>query len=60
MQSNPIVIDGVLYATTPTMKVVAVNAETGAEIWNSIRAAAAARARGSGIAASRCTPIACS
>jgi len=33
MQSNPIVIDGVLYATTPTMKVVAVNAESGAEIW---------------------------
>ena len=27
MQSNPIVVDGVLYATTPTMKVVAVNAE---------------------------------
>jgi quinoprotein glucose dehydrogenase len=33
MQSNPIVIDGVLYATTPTMKVVAVNAVTGVEIW---------------------------
>ena len=33
MQSNPIVVDGVLYATTPTMKVVAVNAATGAEIW---------------------------
>ena len=33
MQSNPVVIDGVLYATTPTMKVVAVNAATGAEIW---------------------------
>ena len=33
MQSNPIVVDGVLYATTPTMKVVAVDAETGAEIW---------------------------
>ncbi len=33
MQSNPIVIDGVLYATTPAMKVVAINAETGAEIW---------------------------
>lgn len=33
MQSNPIVVDGVLYATTPTMKVVALNAETGAEIW---------------------------
>jgi quinoprotein glucose dehydrogenase len=27
------VIDGVLYATTPTMKVVAVNAVTGTEIW---------------------------
>ena len=26
MQSNPIVVDGVLYATTPTLKVVAVNA----------------------------------
>jgi quinoprotein glucose dehydrogenase len=33
MQSNPIVVDGVLYATTPTMKVVAVNAASGAEIW---------------------------
>ncbi|HEX8030057.1 MAG TPA: pyrroloquinoline quinone-dependent dehydrogenase [Vicinamibacterales bacterium] len=33
MQSNPIVVGGVLYATTPTMKVVAVNAETGVEIW---------------------------
>jgi quinoprotein glucose dehydrogenase len=33
MQSNPIVVDGVLYATTPTLRVVAVNAETGQEIW---------------------------
>src|SRR3979490_2027470 len=33
MQSNPIVVDGVLYATTPTLKVVAVNAATGEEIW---------------------------
>src|SRR6478672_7920832 len=33
MQSNPVVVDGVLYATTPTMKVVAVNAATGAQIW---------------------------
>src|SRR6478736_2685844 len=33
MQSNPIVVDGVLYATTPTMKVIAVNAVTGKEIW---------------------------
>ena len=34
MQSNPVVVDGVLYATTPTMQVVAVDAATGAEIWN--------------------------
>jgi quinoprotein glucose dehydrogenase len=33
MQSNPIIVNGVLYATTPTMKVVALNAETGKEIW---------------------------
>lgn len=33
MQSNPIVVDGVLYATTPTLKVIALNAETGQEIW---------------------------
>ena len=33
MQSNPVVVDGVLFVTTPTLKVVAVNAATGAEIW---------------------------
>ena len=33
MQSNPIVVDGVLYATTPTLKVVAVDAATGRELW---------------------------
>src|SRR5262245_57714329 len=33
MQSNPIVIDGVLYATTPTLKVVAIDAANGQEIW---------------------------
>ena len=33
MQSNAIVVDGVLYATTPTMKVIAVNAVNGKEIW---------------------------
>jgi quinoprotein glucose dehydrogenase len=33
MQSNPIVVDGVLYATTPTLKVVAVDASDGHEIW---------------------------
>jgi quinoprotein glucose dehydrogenase len=34
MQSNPIVVDGVLYATTPRLHVVAVDAATGKEIWN--------------------------
>lgn len=34
MQSNPIVVDGVLYAATPKMRVVALNAETGKEIWS--------------------------
>src|SRR6185369_14184500 len=33
MQSNPVVVDGVLYATTPTLKVVAIDAATGKEIW---------------------------
>lgn len=33
MQSNPIVVDGVLYATTPTLKVVALDAASGTEIW---------------------------
>ncbi len=33
MQSNPVVVDGVLYVTTPTLQVVAVNAVTGRELW---------------------------
>ena len=33
MQSNPIVVDGTLFATTPTMHVVALDAATGREIW---------------------------
>ena len=33
MQSNPIVVGGVLYATTPTLKVVALDAATGRELW---------------------------
>jgi quinoprotein glucose dehydrogenase len=33
MQSNPVVVDGVLYATTPTLKVVAVDAASGGELW---------------------------
>ncbi|HLJ48296.1 MAG TPA: PQQ-binding-like beta-propeller repeat protein [Bryobacteraceae bacterium] len=33
MQSNPIIVDGVLYATTPTLRVVALDAASGREIW---------------------------
>jgi quinoprotein glucose dehydrogenase len=33
MQSNPIIVDGLLYATTPTLKVVAVDARSGREVW---------------------------
>ena len=34
MQSNPIVVDGVLYATTPTLKVVALDAASGELLWS--------------------------
>ena len=34
MQCNPIVVDGVLYATTPKMRVLALNAGTGELIWS--------------------------
>jgi len=33
MQANPIVIDGVLYATTPKLQVFALDAATGRELW---------------------------
>ncbi|HEX3877481.1 MAG TPA: PQQ-binding-like beta-propeller repeat protein [Bryobacteraceae bacterium] len=33
MQSNPIVVDGVLYATTPRLHVVAIDARTGRQLW---------------------------
>src|SRR3954452_16617352 len=34
MQSNPIVVDGVLYATTPKLRVIALDAATGREVWS--------------------------
>ena len=52
MQSNPVVVDGVLYATTPTLKVVAVNAATGRQVWKfdpSNGAASGARFRHRGV-----------
>jgi quinoprotein glucose dehydrogenase len=34
MQANPVVVDGVLYSTTPKLRVVAVDAATGKELWS--------------------------
>src|SRR5260370_37836324 len=34
MQCNPIVIDGVLYATTPKLRVIALDASTGKLLWS--------------------------
>jgi quinoprotein glucose dehydrogenase len=34
IQCNPIVVDGVLYATSPTLKAFALDAATGRELWN--------------------------
>ena len=45
MQSNPIVIDGVLYATSPKMRVFALDAATGRELWSFDAAEGRARTR---------------
>src|SRR3954468_9623828 len=34
MQTNPVVIDGVLYGTSPKLRVFALDAATGREIWS--------------------------
>jgi len=34
IQCNPIVVDGVLYATSPQLKVFAIDAATGREVWS--------------------------
>ena len=52
MQSNPVVVGGVLYATTPTLKVIALDAATGTELWKfdpSGGAASGARFRHRGV-----------
>jgi quinoprotein glucose dehydrogenase len=33
MHVNPIVVDGVMYVTTPSLKAVALDAATGREVW---------------------------
>ena len=46
MQSHPVVVDGTLYVTTPSMKVAAVDAATGQERWTfDLAPAGAPRAR---------------
>src|SRR6059058_988026 len=52
MQSNPVVVDGVLYATTPALKVIALDAATGHERWRfdpAAGSAAGARFRHRGV-----------
>jgi quinoprotein glucose dehydrogenase len=52
MQSHPVVVDGTVYVTTPTMKVAAVDAATGQERWSHALAspdAPRARARHRGV-----------
>ena len=34
IQCNPIIVDGVMYVTSPTMRVLALNAATGKELWS--------------------------
>ena len=34
MQSNPIMVDGTLYATTPKLRLIALDAATGKELWS--------------------------
>jgi quinoprotein glucose dehydrogenase len=34
MQNNPVVLDGVMYATTPKLRVIALDAATGHELWS--------------------------
>ncbi|HEY2012557.1 MAG TPA: PQQ-binding-like beta-propeller repeat protein [Bryobacteraceae bacterium] len=34
MQSNPVVVDGLLYVTTPKMRVIALDAQSGQEVWS--------------------------
>src|SRR5579862_1034457 len=34
MQNNPLVLDGVMYVTTPKLRVVALEAATGRELWS--------------------------
>ena len=51
MQCNPIVVDGVLYATTPKVRVIALDASTGKLRWSfdpneGVRAVGSARNRG--------------
>ena len=34
IQCNPIVVDGIMYGTSPQLKLFAISAKTGEELWN--------------------------
>jgi glucose dehydrogenase len=55
IQANPIVVDGVLYATSPGLKAFALRAATGEEIWSFDPAATGRGRTSSGIPCSRST-----
>lgn len=46
MEVNPIVVDGIMYLTTPALKVVALNAATGEQLWSFDPYAGKGKARG--------------
>src|SRR5262249_42848366 len=48
MQANPIVINGIMYAESPTQKIFALNAETGKELWKYDPSTAPGGGRGAG------------
>ncbi|HWB87565.1 MAG TPA: PQQ-binding-like beta-propeller repeat protein [Bryobacteraceae bacterium] len=46
MECNPIIVDNVLYATTPTLRVIALNAATGKMLWTFDPTESTSRGRG--------------
>jgi quinoprotein glucose dehydrogenase len=45
MQSHPVIVDGAMYLTTPTLKVVALDAASGRELWRFDPSAGTSRGR---------------
>jgi quinoprotein glucose dehydrogenase len=60
MQTNPVVVDGILYGTSPKLRVFALDAATGKELWSFDPNPVGPRRSGSGIAGWWSPAIACS